>query len=145
MRMVKKIAVLSLISFVLMLSGCSSKNAKSNLTPDDIVKLYSTSQYKTLVEDYTDSESIKYNYSVKAFNKENESRDYLFIYFFSDDKTANVFYKENNSKTGIIWTFCLIFGENLNVKYEKYDYMVLEYDSKTSKDLISIYKDFIYE
>ena len=145
MSAVKKIVVLSLISFVLMLSGCSSKNVKSNLTPDDIVKLYSTSQYKTLVEDYTDSESIKYNYSVKAFNKENESRDYLFIYFFSDDKTANDFYKENNSKTGIIWIFGLIFGENLNVKYEKYDYMVLEYDSKTSKDLISIYKDFIYE
>ena len=95
MRAVKKIVVLSLISFVLMLSGCSSKNVKSNLTPNDIVKLYSTSQYKTLVEDYTDSESIKYNYSVKAFNKENESRDYLFIYFFSDDKTANVFYKDN--------------------------------------------------
>ena len=109
------------------------------------MELYSTYQYKTLVEDYTDSESIKYNYSVKAFNKENESGDYLFIYFFSDDKTANDFYKENNSKTGIIWIFGLIFGENLNVKYEKYDYMVLEYDSKTSKDLISIYKDFIYE
>ena len=145
MSAVKKIVVLSLISFVLMSSGCSSKNVKSNLTPDDIVELYSTSQYKTLVEDYTDSESIKYNYSVKAFNKENESRDYLFIYFFSDYKTANDFYKENNSKTGIIWIFGFIFGENLNVKYEKYDYMVLEYDSKTSKDLISIYKDFIYE
>ena len=53
MSTVKKIVVLSLISFVLMLSGCSSKNVKSNLTPDDIVELYSTSQYKTLVEEVT--------------------------------------------------------------------------------------------
>ena len=100
MSAVKKIVVLSLISFVLMLSGCSSKNVKSNLTPDDIVELYSTSQYKTLVEDYTDSESIKYNYSVKAFNKENESRDYLFIYFFSDDKMQMIFIKKIIRKQG---------------------------------------------
>ncbi len=127
------------------MSSCASKNIKADITSNDLVELYSSSQYETFVDDYENNDSIKYDYSVKVFNSEEESRNYLFVYFFEDDNTANDFYKEYNSKTGFIWLFGLIFGENLNVKYEKYDYMVLEYNNNTSKDMIGIYKDFIYE
>lgn len=141
----KKIIIFPFIVFILLMSSCTSKNIKAEITPYDLVELYSSSQYESFVDDYKNNDSIKYDYSVKVYNSEEESRNYLFVYFFEDDKAANDFYKEYNSKTGFIWLFGLIFGENLNVKYEKYDYMVLEYNNSTSKDMINIYMDFIYE
>ena len=73
------------------------------------MKLYSTSQYKTLVEDYTDSESIKYNYSVKAFNKENEynftiSSGVKLLFTFLEEQPDNIRTKEINDKTTIFLT-----------------------------------------
>lgn len=141
----KKMIIFPFIVSILLMSSCTSKNIKAEITPNDLVELYSSSQYETFVDDYENNDSIKYDYSVKVYNSEEESRNYLFVYFFEDDNTTNDFYKEYNSKTGFIWLFGLFFGENLNVKFEKYDYMVLEYNNNTSKDMISIYKDFIYK
>lgn len=149
--MKKILSLICLIVLLLCLFSCSSKSVKSDLTPEIIAKAYEDSSYSTWCHTIKEEnlDAYKYKSELKVYNPDNESKDYIFIYFFNDAEEAKTYEKECDSKTTVIWFFSLIFGEPGSVKYDRYDYIVVasekSNEAKSRSDMIRIFKSAIYE
>lgn len=135
------------ILMIFTIASCGNKEVKENITPELVISAYENTSYSTFGHQ-NEVDNFKYTYSVKVYNSENETSDYIFIYFFLNNEDAKDFVKENNSKRGVIFFFSIIFGEATKAKWTQYDYMVVESTISKAKsqvkDMINIYESVIY-
>ncbi len=120
------------------------------MTPEIVAEAYEGTSYSTWCHNINedDFDTYKYESELKVFNPE-VTDDYIFVYFFEDNDLAKAYEQENNSKTGFLWLFSLLFGKSTKVNYDRYDYMVVESymgeSAKSRKDMIQIFETTIYE
>ena len=147
----KKIISMIIVLIIFCLSSCSLKPVKEDLTIYDLIDVYKESPYLTWshIVDLEDNSIYKYQSELKVYNPDNESRDYIFIYFFENYSKAQSFVNDRSSKSCAVWFFSLIFGEETKPNYEQYDYIVVEsYKSNSApsrNDMIKIFENKIYE
>lgn len=147
---IKKLFAFCIIfAIILCISSCRSTKYNENLSPDEVLDAYADTKYsvffKTVAE--SDFSEIAYRYSIKVYNPENESRDYIFIYFFDDENEAIDFENTGKSKSGIIRFVSMIFGESVTADYKRYGNIVVESNkaSASRKEMIRIFENTIFQ
>ena len=145
------IPMMCIVLILTCLTGCSDVQVKSNLTPDLVAAAYAGGQYSTWCHTISDESKDAYDYwaELKVYNANDESRDYIMVYFFTDADEAEKYVKEYKSKSSMTWLFSVIMGEATKVVYDRYEYIVVEsYKSDTAKSrksMIDILKNEILQ
>lgn len=138
------------VLLVLLVSSCTKKTVKENLTALIVSKAYDDTSYECWVHNISEENRDKYKYvsELKVYNKDYEN-DYIFVYFFEDRNQAKLYVNDNDKSGFFFWLFSLIYGESTMVEYKRYDYIVVESyknkSSKSRKDMIEILENYIYE
>ena len=149
--MKKSIALTGLVILSILLLSCSPGSVKSGLTPETVAEAYEESSYSTWCHTISgdDADAYKYKSELKVYDPDNESEDCVFVYFFDSAEEAEAYKKEQESKSGGVWLFSLIFGRPTAVRYDRYDYMVVESfksaGAVSRKNMIGIFEDAVLE
>lgn len=147
----KLLSMMLILVLSLAVSSCNSSNIKEDLNAEMIAVIFQETNYSTWLRSINteDLENYKYESELKVFNPQDESKDYILIYFFNNIDDAKAYEKEFTSKSGLLHFFSFIYGENTKVKYERYDYMIVESyknrSAKSTKEMIRIFEKLIYE
>ena len=85
------------VLLVLLVSSCTKKIVKENLTALIISKAYDDTLYETWVHNIgeEDINKFKYIFELKVYNKDFEN-DYIFVYFFEDSDQAKLYVNDND-------------------------------------------------